>query len=152
MPLTRVAITGVVSSLFAAGLGAGGALLAAGGDSGDRALPETVTRVETKTVTRTRTVQLVRTVTVPATNDTDLPPELEAPDANYPLPYGTLGTASDEDGDGCADEYTGACVDPDAIDLDCSDIGEEIEVTSLGNDPYGLDADGDGYACESYGW
>jgi len=145
-------VTAVASSLLAAGLGAGGALLAAGGDSADPPPPETVTRVETKTVTRTRTVQLVRTVTAPTTNATDVAPELEAPDVHYPLPYGTLGTASDEDGDGCADEYTGACVDPDAVDLDCSDIGEEIEVTSLGDDPYGLDADGDGYACESYGW
>lgn len=147
----RLIRTAILSGVVAAATGVGGALLVAQND-GERPRAATVTHVETKTVTRTRTVRLVRTVTAPSTDEAALPAEPELPDVNYPLPYGTLDTASDEDGDGCADEYSGACVDPDAIDLDCSDIGDEIEVTSLGNDPYRLDADGDGYACESYGF
>jgi len=34
-------------------------------------------------------------------------------------------------------------------DLDCSDIGYEVWVG--GYDPHGLDRDGDGWGCESYG-
>jgi hypothetical protein len=37
----------------------------------------------------------------------------------------------------------------DSYDQDCSDIGYEVYVGSY--DPDGLDADGDGYGCESYG-
>ena len=34
-------------------------------------------------------------------------------------------------------------------DLDCSDIGEQVWVGNY--DPHGLDRDGDGWGCESYG-
>jgi hypothetical protein len=37
----------------------------------------------------------------------------------------------------------------DSYDQDCSDIGYEVYVGSY--DPDGLDRDGDGYGCESYG-
>lgn len=37
----------------------------------------------------------------------------------------------------------------DSYDQDCADIGEEVWVGSY--DPDGLDRDGDGYGCESYG-
>ena len=37
-----------------------------------------------------------------------------------------------------------------ANDLDCPDIGEQVQVKQLGVDPYRLDADGDGIGCESY--
>jgi hypothetical protein len=36
-----------------------------------------------------------------------------------------------------------------SYDVDCADIGGEVYVGS--DDPYGLDADGDGWGCESYG-
>lgn len=47
----------------------------------------------------------------------------------------------------CNSNYSG-CVDDSYYDLDCADIGEEVEV--IGYDEYGLDRDGDGYGCESY--
>lgn len=37
----------------------------------------------------------------------------------------------------------------DGIDQDCADIGVRVFVGS--NDPDRLDADGDGWGCESYG-
>jgi hypothetical protein len=34
-------------------------------------------------------------------------------------------------------------------DLDCADIGKKVQIT--GPDYHGLDRDGDGWGCESYG-
>lgn len=54
---------------------------------------------------------------------------------------------------GCDPNYVGACVPAGASDVDCaggSGDGPEYvgPVRVVGSDPYGLDADGDGYACE----
>jgi hypothetical protein len=54
----------------------------------------------------------------------------------------------------CDPNYVGACVPADTSDVDCaggSGDGPEYvgPVQVVGSDPYGLDADGDGYACES---
>jgi hypothetical protein len=49
-------------------------------------------------------------------------------------------------GAGCAPGYQ-PCVPPYPPDLDCPDVNGPITVT--GNDPHGLDADGDHIACES---
>lgn len=35
-------------------------------------------------------------------------------------------------------------------DLDCPDIGKLVRLRQVGVDPYRLDADGDGYGCDSY--
>lgn len=40
------------------------------------------------------------------------------------------------------------CVPVSSTDLDCSDIGETVQV--IGSDPHRLDGDHDGVACESY--
>jgi endonuclease YncB( thermonuclease family) len=48
-------------------------------------------------------------------------------------------------GGGCPTGYT-PCL-PAGPDLDCPDVNGPIRVT--GSDPHGLDADGDGWACES---
>ena len=53
----------------------------------------------------------------------------------------------------CDPNYTGACLNPDSPDYDCeggSGNGPDYTgpVQSVGSDPYGLDADGDGAACE----
>lgn len=55
----------------------------------------------------------------------------------------------------CDPNYAGACLDPYASDYDCeggSGNGPDYtgEVTVVGVDHYGLDADGDGIGCESY--
>ena len=56
--------------------------------------------------------------------------------------------------DGCDPNYAGACLDPNSPDYDCEngsgdgpDYTGPVEV--VGDDPYGLDANGDGFAC---GW
>jgi hypothetical protein len=53
----------------------------------------------------------------------------------------------------CDPNYSGACLDPNASDYDCAGgSGDGPEYTGpvrvVGSDPYGLDSDGDGYACE----
>ncbi len=48
-------------------------------------------------------------------------------------------------GEGCAPGYD-PCVRPYPPDVDCADVDGPIRVT--GTDPHGLDADGDGIACE----
>lgn len=58
-----------------------------------------------------------------------------------------------EPAEDCDPSYEGACLDPYASDYDCaggSGDGPEYTgpVTVVGEDHYGLDADGDGYACE----
>ncbi len=53
---------------------------------------------------------------------------------------------SSEDSD-CEDGYS-PCVATYPPDLDCADIGQQVEVT--GSDPHGLDGDSDGVGCESY--
>lgn len=70
---------------------------------------------------------------------------------------------SDGYGGGGCDWATGWCEGPedyyyeedepytgynDSYDQDCEDVGEEVWVGS--DDPDGLDADGDGYGCETY--
>ena len=50
-------------------------------------------------------------------------------------------------GGSCNPNYT-PCVPNSATDLDCRDIGHPVTV--VGSDPYRLDGDGDGRACESY--
>jgi hypothetical protein len=59
----------------------------------------------------------------------------------------------DSEGD-CDPNYDGACLDPDSPDYDCAggsgdgpDYTGPVEV--VGDDPFGLDRDGDGFACES---
>lgn len=48
-------------------------------------------------------------------------------------------------GGGCAAGYR-PCIPPYPPDLDCADVDGTVYVT--GSDPHGLDADGDGIACE----
>jgi len=48
---------------------------------------------------------------------------------------------------GCNPNYT-PCVRNSATDLDCAQVGHEVKV--IGRDVYHLDADGNGYGCESY--
>jgi hypothetical protein len=58
-----------------------------------------------------------------------------------------------EPSDDCDPNYTGACLKPDSPDYDCeggSGDGPDYTgaVQSVGSDPYDLDRDGDGSACE----
>ena len=54
----------------------------------------------------------------------------------------------------CDPNYEGACLNPDSPDYDCaggSGDGPDYTgpVRSVGSDPFDLDRDGDGLACES---
>jgi hypothetical protein len=60
-----------------------------------------------------------------------------------------------EEASGCDPNYSGACLDPAASDYDCEGGSGDGPlytgtVTVVGEDHYGLDADGDGTGCEPY--
>lgn len=49
----------------------------------------------------------------------------------------------------CDPNYAGGCVPVLSYDLDCPDIGIDVEV--IGVDVHEFDRDLDGYGCETYG-
>lgn len=56
---------------------------------------------------------------------------------------------------GCHSSYEGACLNPNSYDYDCeggAGDGPDYtgEVSVIGDDPFELDRDGDGSACEPY--
>ena len=122
----------------AAGAGVGVLLGGANSDPYDTVVKtvegrrHTVTETETETVTKTRT----QTVT-------------ERQRSTQSVDDGS-GANDDVDGDNCSDSYEGACVQPfdGYSQVDCSQIGAH-DFRSVGDDPYGLDPDHDGVACES---
>jgi micrococcal nuclease len=67
-----------------------------------------------------------------------------------PLHGVDTGTArSSGSGGACDPSYPDACIPPPPPDLDCADIGKKVRVRPP--DPHRLDADHDGWGCESYG-
>ncbi len=75
-------------------------------------------------------------------------PPKPRPKPKPPRPTRTQEThPSTEDGE-CSSEYEGACVPTDQGDVDCTELPDS-DFQSVGSDPYGLDRDGDGVACES---
>ena len=94
---------------------------------------QTVTETETETVTEAKTETVTDSEAVPDTAG------------------GDEGGDDDADGDGCSDSYDGACLNPfeGNDDVDCTEIGEQ-DFNSIGDDPYGLDPNLDGAACESH--
>ena len=95
--------------------------------------PETVTMVETVTVSQTETVRRTKTVVRTVTAEDELVTD-------------TAGTTEDEDD--CSPDYLGACVPTGDSGLSCSDL-DATDFDSIGDDPYRLDPDGDGLACEA---
>ena len=70
-------------------------------------------------------------------------------DAPAPPPEEPKSSSSD----GCDPNYTGACLDPTSSDYDCEGgTGDGPDYTGIvevvGDDPYDLDRDGDGIACD----
>lgn len=49
---------------------------------------------------------------------------------------------------GCHPAYTGACVPAGTGDVDCSDLATSVTLADAADDPYHLDADGNGTGCE----
>lgn len=68
-----------------------------------------------------------------------------SPDLGCRQPRGLLDAPPRSGGGRCAPGYD-PCVPPYPPDVDCGDVGGPVRVT--GDDPHGLDADGDGWACE----
>jgi hypothetical protein len=137
------------------------------------AAPTTV-EVTTSSITelpQTTTTEAPTTVTTTAAPTTTRPPvatppppppaprtfAAAAPPPPPPPPRATSATSAPTSGDHpCSSEYEGACVPAGVEDVDCgggSGNGPyyvyEKNFRSVGSDPYGLDADKDGYACES---
>jgi len=68
--------------------------------------------------------------------------------------HSVKGAVAEEEASGCDPNYAGACLDPYASDYDCaggSGNGPDYTgtVTVVGEDHYGLDADGDRTGCEA---
>lgn len=51
----------------------------------------------------------------------------------------------------CHPGYPDACIPPSPPDLDCADVGRRVRVDHAAGDPHQLDADGDGWGCQTYG-
>lgn len=51
----------------------------------------------------------------------------------------------------CHPAYPDDCIPPAPPDLDCPSIGHRVRVDRAHGDPHRLDADADGWGCESYG-
>lgn len=79
----------------------------------------------------------------------------DAPAAFVDVPAEPASSVAEEpieepaDDGGCNPSYEGACVPNDGFDHDCDEIGAAVDV--VGPDTDGLDRDGDGRGCESYG-
>lgn len=75
------------------------------------------------------------------------------PPAGAPSVEASPEASAPEPSQECDPNYEGACLDPDASDYDCGGgSGDGPSYTGpvhvVGVDRHGLDADGDGYACE----
>lgn len=124
--------------LVLAGLGLG-IFIGGLGESKPELLVETVEITATaKTVTKTRT----RTVTVPVA-ETAVGAVTTGPDGFVTTATATTPTTAVS----CSSDYEGACVDANADDVSCSQIPDR-DFESVGSDPYFLDPDEDGLACE----
>jgi Flp pilus assembly pilin Flp len=50
----------------------------------------------------------------------------------------------------CDASYDGVCIPPGPPDLNCADLADQgfpLPVRVVGDDPHGLDGDGDGFGC-----
>ncbi len=132
----RYLLVGLVAATAGIGLGA---VLGASNSDPSETVVKTVTGGR-RTVTETETV-----------TDTVAKTEAESETSEQPTPRvdGADG-ADDDDGDGCSDAYVGPCVDPadGTNEVNCTEVGD-TDFNSVAADPYGLDPDGDGLACES---
>jgi hypothetical protein len=82
--------------------------------------------------------------------------DVPGPDVFYDEPAPAPDDSGSEGAGGnCDPNYEGACLDPNSPDYDCEGgSGDGPDYTGpvqvVGDDPFGLDRDGDGSACESY--
>lgn len=67
-----------------------------------------------------------------------------------PPPVETV-TAAAPSASACHAAYSKTCIPPSGPDLDCGDVRRRVRVDHARGDPHRLDADGNGWGCESYG-
>lgn len=86
----------------------------------------------------------------PTPTPTSTPIPTNTPDAAAqvatPTPSRSVVIGSGASGQGCDPNYVGACVPANAGDVNCGSLPKSF--LSVGDDPYGLDGDKDGIACE----
>ncbi len=110
-------------------------------------LGEPDAKVAVQTVVRTQTVSKTKTVTRTRTKTVTRPADGLA-DADA-LDEDDAATGTTDTGRNCSSDYLDACIPADSPEIvSCRDIPER-DFQSVGNDPYALDPDGDGTACES---
>lgn len=145
--------TGFVIALVLAGILFGFVI----GRSGDPEPPVVVQTVEgaaAETITRTttRTITRARTVTVeeedPFADEDEAGSDADSEFDDEDEDEDTTSTTATSPGEGCSDAYVGACVPAGVDRVECADLTDE-DFESIGQDPYGLDPDGDGVACET---
>lgn len=146
--------------------------MAAAADTG-RTLPTAPTTTEVTMAPTTTEVTVAppttpATVAPPTTQVTVAPPRTQVTSANTTVapttappppttrmaPTTVAPTTAPPTSGGCHPSYEGACLSPNASDVDCeggTGNGPEYSgpVRVVGPDEYDLDRDGDGYGCES---
>lgn len=134
---------GLVSLLLGAGIGGTAAEPSQPVSTASRQTAPRVTVTVTETAPGPRPVTVTETapappqVTVTVTEVAQAPP----PPAAAPAP-------EPEAEAGCSPAYSGACVPARVGDVDCTELAAQ-DFASVGSDPYDLDRDDDGVACES---
>lgn len=73
------------------------------------------------------------------------------PPASAPTPVQDAAAAAPPSASACHPGYPEACIAPSPPDLDCADMRRRVRVDHSAGDPHRLDADRDGWGCESYG-
>lgn len=129
----------IVSVLVVAGLLLG--LLVGRCGTSDTEVVVRTTTAKSPTTVRAKATTVTRTKTVTAPADT-LADTVEEETEDVPA------TGTTDSGDDCSPEYLGACIPLDGADVSCDDIPTR-DFDSVGDDPYGLDPDGDSFACET---
>ena len=119
-----------------AGAGVGVLLGGANSDPFETVVKTVSGKRQTVTVTETETVTETKQKTVTETEDVK--------------PAGGGAGDDDVDHDGCSDSYEPECLPPSdgSTAVSCAELGDE-DFSSIGSDPYSLDPDRDGVACES---
>jgi hypothetical protein len=118
----------------------------------DGTLPKDTTVVRVEGANGKKTVR----TEVKTKDGTEISRELISEDITVPpvakvVAIGTKVVAKSKDADtGSCDSHYTPCIKKVGHDLDCKDIGYQVKLNSVGDDPYQLDADGDGIGCENY--
>ena len=93
-------------------------------------------------------IDVMRDGRKPGPRQQSWPLEGMRPLRSAPHPTNNRTTLRRRGGGDCDPNYVGACIPPYPPDLDCTEISA-TGFQSVGTDPHGFDADGDGIACDT---